>query len=298
MIYSMTGYGAARISNNFGLFTADIKSVNNRFLEVNIKLPKELNKFTILIKKIVEEEIKRGNVDLFIRWDPGKAALPELVIDPHLASKYIKSLQELQKLAKSEQTLSLSEIMNLPGVTKYEYPQITDDAYQKVLTKLTRDAISEIKKSRAVEGEHLRQDLLVRKDNLKALYKMIYDNKKVVNDKIEERIKTKFETWSKRYNIDDKEVKEQASMELMVYLDKSDINEELVRLKSHIKSFEKHFVKNRKDAVGKSLDFLLQEFLREINTIGSKSRDTSVINYVLEMKNEIESIREQVQNLE
>lgn len=298
MIYSMTGYGSAKISNALGLFTADVKTVNNRFLDIVIRLPKELNKFSIPLQKFIEEHLHRGKVEVSINWQPGKEAIPELTYNLDLAKYYYKTISTFQKKVGIEDVITLKYITGLPGVMDFKSPDIEDDAFLKVLIELLKKALKGLIKVRSVEGEHIRQDLIKRKKQLETLYKKIDEKKEEVLSKFEQSLRNKLAELNKKLGLDVNANDERLAVELMLFIDKSDISEELVRLKAHLAALEKLLSKENTEPVGKSLDFLSQELLRETNTIGSKTRDTSVINFVLNMKNEIERIREQIQNLE
>lgn len=289
----MTGYGKALLSKNQREYQVEIKSVNHRYLDISIKMPKVLSYLEEEVKKQIAKKIKRGKVDVFISFQNNGEEGKEIKINTEIAKIYI---DELRKLAKQENLFSnieVTEIAKLPDVLSIQNKQ-EDEEIKLELQEVVIEATNQLVEMRTIEGSKLAEDLQQR---------MLQMNQKVIQIsslstglideyvvKLEGRIKELLKT---------KEIDEaRLAQEVVIYADKCSVEEEVTRLKSHISQFEKLLSNEKNEAIGKKLDFIVQEMNRETNTIGSKANNLEITNDVIDMKTQIENVREQIQNIE
>lgn len=291
-MYSMTGYGKAEYKDEEIEITVEIKTVNNRFLDLLPKYPKCFLALDDLIRKSIQSKLTRGRVELFITYKNNSEAGKNVSVDLGLAKSYMSAAKVLKEnFPLLDDDYTLVQLMKAPDVLSQD---ITEEDLQKlspILENTIFSACDSLNKMRLFEGEKLKVDLLKRVDaidelvkNIKIRAPMVVENYRV---KLAERIKQALDG----VNYDETRLLQ----EVAIYADKTNIDEELTRLSSHIAQFRK--LVELADA-GKKLDFLIQEFNREANTICSKSNDVEVTNYALQLKCEIEKIREQIQNIE
>lgn len=291
MIKSMTGYGKSSISKNLRDYQIEIKSVNHRYLDVSVKMPKNLSYLEEEIKKIIVSKLHRGKVDVFVTFNNSSLEGRNIKINTEIANMYI---EQLRKLAKDEDLISeipVTEITKLPDVLVIENNE-DEDTIKNELREVTNEAVNKIIEMRKIEGQKIAEDLIKRLEEINVKVKRISELSTGLIDeyvvKLEERIKE----LTKNQEID----KQRLAQEVVIYADKCSIQEEITRLNSHIVQL-KTLLKSD-EAVGKKLDFIIQEMNRETNTIGSKANNLSITNGVVDIKTEIENIREQVQNIE
>ena len=292
MIRSMTGYGKAEKSIEQRMYQIEIKSVNHRYLDISVKMPKQLSYLEESIKSLISSEIKRGKVDVFITFENNSAQGKEIKINTEIAKIYI---DELKKLAKQENILSnieVTEISKYPDVLSIQNVNDEETIKQEIL-EVTKIALEQLIKMKKVEGEKISEDLLERINNIKEKIQKISS---LSTGLIEEYV-VKLESRIKEL-IKDKDIDEtRLAQEVVIYADKCSIEEEVTRLNSHIYQFEE-LIKEKNKTIGKKLDFIIQEMNRETNTIGSKANNLEITNGVIDIKTELENIREQVQNIE
>lgn len=292
MVSSMTGFGVGEANGDGHVVAVEIKGVNSRFCEVKTRLPRKYSNFEEKINRKMKEKFARGYMEVFINYkDLGDVKKP-LKVDKALALAYHSKLSELAQAMGSKGEISVMDIAKLPEV------MVTDDEVEDmealwILTKMAfYDAIKEVKSMRADEGYNLKKDILSRIDNLKGLAAEVKqyseDNLVEYRNKLFERIETIL--------VDVPVNEDRLATEIALYADKSDITEETVRLDSHFKMMLDTLEEG--GVVGRKLDFLVQEINREVNTIGSKSHVSRISQTVVEMKSEVEKIREQIQNME
>ena len=292
MIKSMTGFGHGTAeSDNYSL-TVEIKAVNHRFCELYVRSPKQLSIFEDSIKKAINNRIHRGKVDIFISFERTGIKKPLLKVDKELALAYYNAMSELAEECHIASEIKINNLVNLPGIFTLETGEDDQEELENLLNTAIDAALDGVIAMRTVEGEALAADLLAHVALVEEATQSIASVASTVvqeqKQKLEQRI---------ALLLDDIEV-DQARLanELAFFADKVDINEELTRLFSHIEQFRQTV--NSDGSVGRKLDFILQEMLREINTIGSKSNNLSINNLVINNKNELEKIKEQVQNVE
>lgn len=291
MIKSMTGYGRAKLSKDDREYQIEIKSVNHRYLDISVRIPKQLSYLEETIKKEIAKKVKRGKIDVFVTFENNSLEGKEIKINTELAKAYI---DELKKLAEKENILSdiqVTEISRYPDVLNIQSSQDDEKITEEVLETITI-ATDNLVQMRETEGNKISGDLLKR---LNIINKKVEEIAKLSTGLIEEyvvKLEERINEILKNQEID----KTRLAQEVVIYADKCSIEEEVTRLNSHISQFKN--LLNSNEAIGKKLDFIIQEMNRETNTIGSKANNLEITNGVIDIKTEIENIREQVQNIE
>lgn len=289
-MFSMTGYGGAEYKKDGLDITVEIKTINNRFLDVNAKYPRSFNSIDDVIRKTVSESLSRGRVDVFINVTDNRENAVKLVVDESLASDYVATAKKLMENYGVSYDFSVTSLMRMPDVVKQE--ESTDESeLNKITIDLLGEALKKLNLMRETEGERLRVDMLSRVDRIEELLGKI----KEYAPKLAEIYREKLKERITEYLGDVKYDEARLMNEVAFFADKSNIDEEITRLYSHILQFRKIC---EEKTVGRKLDFLIQEFNRESNTICSKSNSSEITALGLELKCEIEKIREQIQNLE
>lgn len=294
MLKSMTGYGRSEfVDENYDL-SFEMKAVNHKFLDIQVKLPYFLNFCEEDIKKVVRKKLSRGRVDIFIR---GKQKFSEnnsaLDVNYELASAYFEAYKSISTKLGIDTPVGIGHIVRNDNVVEVKTSEIDEEYLKNNVLESVEKAVDELVLMRIVEGENLNKDLLY---NLSAfennLENIIERKEDVLNNQID-RLKLKLNEFCGE--LSESEVN-RLNLEVIFYTDKLDISEEITRLNSHIQNFKKFL--NLESQVGKKIEFLLQEMNREINTIASKSNNYAISTYVIEMKVIIEKLREQIQNVE
>ena len=293
MIRSMTGYGKQNLSVEGREYQIEIKSVNHRYLDINVKIPKAISYLEETIKKEISNKIKRGKIDVFVSFENNSEEGRKIEINKQLAKLYIEQLKELAQEEKIESNIEVMDIAKIPDVLTIK----VDEENSKIkdeIKQVTQGAVTRILEMKNIEGEKISQDLLQRIRNIQS--KIVEISAKSTG-LIEEYV-VKLEKRVKELLKNDEVDKSRLAQEVVIYADKCSIEEEITRLKSHIFQFENLISNNQDEAIGKKLDFIIQEMNRETNTIGSKANNLEITNGVIDIKTEIEDIREQVQNIE
>ena len=290
-MYSMTGFGKGEYRFDGVEFTVEMKSVNNRFLDLSVKGPRIFAPYEESIRALVREYVTRGHIDLFISYTDKREKAKSFYVDKALAKAYAQAAEELKgALPSLHDDTSLSFYLRLPDVVRLEEAGDADEALVEGLKQALLSALSAHTKMRLAEGERLKEDLLSRMQTIQILRDKIAARAPLVSQEYRKKIFERMEEF-----LGGKVEETRILTEAAVFADKCNIDEELTRLSSHILEF---YNICKEDRVGRKLDFLVQEFNRECNTICSKSNDATVTAAALEMKNEIEKVREQIQNLE
>lgn len=293
MIKSMTGFGRGEFSNEFYNFRVEIKAVNHRYNDIIVKMPRHIAYLEEKVKKIIKTEISRGKIDVYINLDYINESAIEIKVDIPLAKTYKSALEGLCKELNLEDNVRLFNILGLSEIIKTERKELDEDTAWTCLKEALNVALRDIMGMKVVEGQELKNDMISKLNRIEAIVLEIEKRSPLVvleyKDKLKERIS---ELLDKDISIDEDRI----TSEVVIFADKSNINEEIVRFKSHVKQFLS--ILDEKDSVGRKLDFLIQEMNREINTIGSKANDMLISQNVVEIKSELEKIREQVQNVE
>ncbi len=289
----MTGYGNASAANEKYKFRVEMKSVNHRYSNISIKMPYHINYLEDYIRKLVEAKIKRGSLDIYINIDYLDDTAIDIKVDLPLARSYKKSMDLLIDELDLADTVHINNIISMKDVFIRERKDLDEEEVLAPLTEALEEALSALVKMRSVEGEELKLDMLKKLELLADYLKIIENKSSIVVDEYRERLnKTISGLLDKGVALDE----DRLNNEVAYFADKASIDEEIVRLKSHIEQFKT--ILNDDNPIGRKLDFLIQELNREVNTIGSKSNDVIISENVVNMKSELEKIREQVQNIE
>ena len=291
MTKSMTGYGKSNLAKNDREYQIEMKSVNHRYLDISVKMPRVLSYLEEEVKKEIASQVKRGKIDVFITFQNNSSEGKEIKINHELAKIYI---DELKNLAKEEEILAnieVTEISKFPDVLSIENKQ-EDETIKNELLEAVRQATQSLVQMRAVEGNKIAEDLLTRITTIQEKVKEISSLSTGLIEEYVVKLEGRIKEILKNQEIDEARL----AQEVVIYADKCSIAEEVTRLKSHISQFEK--LLHTEEAIGKKLDFIIQEMNRETNTIGSKANNLEITNGVIEIKTELENVREQVQNIE
>ncbi len=292
MLTSMTGFGRGESQSNNIKFLVELRSLNHRYLDVSVKMPKIYTYLEESIRQNIKEYVKRGRVEVFIAYENIGDTEVNVVADVALAKEYINALNKLKELeVKDDVTVSL--IAKYPDVIRVEKKELDEDTTWNCLLDALTNALNKLTEMRKLEGAQLKEDLLKRlsiiADDINKIEErspqIIIEYRQRLNDRIKELLED-------GHNLDENRI----VMEVAMFADKSSITEEIVRFASHIKQFKKTMEED--DSIGRKLDFIIQEMNREVNTIGSKANDLTITNIVVNMKSELEKMREQVQNIE
>lgn len=292
MIRSMTGFGRRQAHWQDGSLTVELRSVNHRFLEVACRLPRFLAHLEDSFKKSVQRHCTRGRVDLTVTIQGGKGRVGTVSLDQQLAKQYHLALRTLKQSLKLSGSIDVALIAGLRDVVMVSDQPPDDPKLAKQVQRLADQAIEDLAAMRKREGLALAKDMQARIQTIREHRTAVGARSPKLVQEAFERMKTRIE---KLLGTEPPDIS-RLHQELALYADRGDITEEMVRLDSHMLQFEQQL--NRAESVGKTLDFLLQEMGREVNTIGSKANDAEIAGHVVQMKAELERIREQVQNVE
>ena len=292
MIRSMTGFGRRQAPWQDGSVTVEMRSVNHRFLEIACRLPKSLSHLEDTFKKGLQQRCIRGRIDMTVTVQTGKGRVGSVNLDQSLAKQYHHALLTLKKSLKLSGSIDLTLIAGLRDVVSISDQPTEDPKLTKVVQQLMTKALTDLAEMRTREGKALAEDMRARIQTIRRHKGDIAARSPLLAQESFDKMKVRVQ---KLLGSDVPDLP-RLYQELAVYADRGDITEEIVRLDSHMIQFEQTL--NRADSAGKTLDFLLQEIGREINTIGSKANDAEVAGHVIQMKAELERIREQVQNVE
>lgn len=287
---SMTGYGKAEYNRGGVSLLVEIKTVNNRNFDLNCKMPRAFLVYEDLIRKTLQNYVRRGRIDLFITFSDKREKSFDIDVNLGKAESYYKASVMIAEKLSVDNDVTVSSIMRMPDV-------ITDNSlldvseFEAALVETVKNACLNLNEMRRVEGEKLVSDMLSRMEVIRDLKDKITLRAPLVAKEYREKLRTRIEEALSDVKYDEARL----LSEVAFYTDKVNIDEELTRLSSHISQFSEIV---KLEGMGKKLDFLMQEFNRETNTICSKSNDIEVTGYALSLKNEIEKVREQVQNLE
>lgn len=288
----MTGFGSSKAKIKYSVITVEIKTVNHKFLEISCKLPNSLSLFEDKVKALLQKGIRRGKVYFNLMHEGLSPQRDDLYLDVSLAKNYYKKLTELKKIFSIEENIGLKDVISYPGVLNHK---VTEKEVSKLWPQMQRainKALCKLVLEREKEGKHLSQDLKRRlikiKKHVARIKERSYVNVKRYKHKLEKRIKDISGILPTN--------NDRLIMEVALYAKNSDISEEITRLGGHILNLYR--IVQKGGETGKKLDFVAQEMHREANTIGSKSSDYTISRCVIEIKSEIEKIREQVKNIE
>ncbi len=294
MVKSMTGFGRSEYTDDKRVITAEIKSVNHRYCDISVRMPRRYSFAEEKIKSTVKETVRRGKIEVSIMVENTDDSDMNIKLNTAIARQYFDSLNELKNALGMDDAVRLEYIASLPDVLK-SVPDVEDeDEITRLLCTTVADAVHHHDEMRKTEGEKLSEDILMRGGLIAALVKEIEERSPETVNEYAEKLKSRIAEMIGGSIV---ATEERILLEAAVFADKVNVTEETVRLASHIQQLE-NIIKKGQQSDGKKLDFLVQEMNREANTIGSKANDLEITNRVLAIKSEIEKIREQVQNIE
>lgn len=292
-IRSMTGYGKGEYNDGKRCFITEIKTVNNRYSDVIIKIPKHLRFFEENIRKIIRKNISRGRVEVYITIEYYNELEMEIIPNIELAKSYNRAINEIREVLNIDKEPVIDTILKLQDVLTMKKKEENENELSISLENATNNAIDKLIAMRAREGNELKKDIVEKVSEIDKLIDEIEKHSqnlvKEYKEKLELRVK---EFLNEKYDLDENRLYN----EIIFYADKSDINEEIVRLRSHVDQINQTLENG--GVIGRKLDFIIQEANREINTIGSKVGNLNITKFVVEIKNLLEKIREQIQNIE
>ena len=292
MIKSMTGFGRAEVITNERKITVELKSVNHRYLDLSIKMPRKLNFLEGAIRNLLKTYLQRGKVDVFITYEDYSLNCVALKYNKELAKEYLTYIREMAEEFGLENDIKASTLSRYPEVLSMEEQSLDEDELWGFLEGPLREACEKFVATREREGEHLKRDLIEKLNGLDERVRQVEERSPEVVDIYREKLEAKVHELLADSQIEDSRI----AAEVVLFSDKICNDEETVRLHSHIQGMKKML--EEKEGVGRKLDFMAQEMNREANTILSKSSDLIVSDIAIDLKTEIEKIREQIQNIE
>lgn len=293
MIKSMTGFGRCEVQEESRKFTVEMKSVNHRYLDANIRMPKKLNFFETAIRSLLKQSVQRGKVDIFITYEDLSEQQVSLKYNEVLAAEYLSYFEKIQEKFSLENDIRVSTLSRYPEVLTMEEQAVDEEELWKGLKKALDGAIRQFVETRTSEGEHLREDLIEKLDNMLKLVGCIEERSPQIIAEYRDKLETKVKELLADTQMEDSRI----AAEVVIFADKICTDEEVVRLRSHIVHMKDTLVSDD-SGIGRKLDFIAQEMNREANTILSKANDLEISNIGIELKTEIEKVREQIQNIE
>jgi len=290
MIKSMTGYGLASTDHGNTKFAVEIKSLNSKFLELNLKLPKAYSEKELLLRNICSKDIERGKVSVSVNIERNEESVKGATINAVLLTKYYKELEAINVSLGANSSNLLQAVLNFPEVVSYPEEEVNEGEWA-ILEQTFHTALKNFNQFRTMEGDVLKADLELRIKNILSFFAQVEEIEPLRIPQIKARLSAFLEENAGKVNVDQNRLEQ----ELIYYIDKLDITEEKIRLKSHCDYFTQNL--NGKDANGKKLGFISQEIGREINTMGAKANDAQIQQLVVGMKEELEKIKEQLLNV-
>lgn len=288
---SMTGFGRASLESNGKNYIIEIKTVNNKYSDITVKSPKRLSFMEDKIRKQIANRITRGKVEVSVSFFDFSNKSKNVVLNKEIAKEYIKQLREIADENNLSENISVVEIAKLPDILNSIDSDNDEEIASEALQCLNM-ALDSLIEMRKAEGENIKQDLLIRIERVQNLVDKIAENSKGIVEEYVSKLEKRVKEILKTDVVDENRIAQEA----VIYADKTSIEEELTRLNSHIVQFKE--LANSDGPVGKKLDFMIQEMNRETNTIGSKAGSGEITKAVIDLKVELEDIREQIQNIE
>ena len=292
MIKSMTGFGRCEIAEEKRKVTVEMKSVNHRYLDVTIKMPKKLNFFDASIRNLLKEYMQRGKVDLFITYEDTSDNNVNVTYHPEVAKEYMRYLSQMAEDFGIDNDIRVSTLSRYPEIFTLDDVEIDEEGIWKMLEKAIRGAAEGFVETRIKEGENLKEDLIGKLDYMLETVDFIEEKSPKIIEDYRKKLTTRVQEMLEDAKIDESRIVQ----EVTIFADKICVDEEMVRLRSHIETMKAVLIEG--GSIGRKLDFLAQEMNREANTTLSKSSDLEISNRGIELKTVIEKVREQIQNIE
>ena len=296
MIRSMTGYASAIGTNALGRMYCEIRTLNNRFLDINFRIPPPLTFLEPPLRDMIKEKVHRGKVDFYIRWEVKDEYASTAEINEALLGSILKNAHRVKKKYNIEGEIMLSDMVNVSGVITIKQTVPDREQVTGLATRITGKVLEKLVRARRKEGRELVVDLKKRSVAITSFLTQIKSHRSSILRQYRRNLRERTEALLKNTGVEIDNQK--LEMEVALFAERSDITEEVVRLDSHIKMFKQELSPKITEPVGKKVEFLAQEMLRETNTIGSKARSSKIVTPVVKMKEEIEKIREQIHNIE
>lgn len=291
-LLSMTGYGSAKGSVEGQEITVELKSVNNRYLDCSVRLPRNFLFAEVTVKQAVSAGVSRGKVDVFVSAQASQESGTVVSVNEELARGYRDAVARIAETLGLESGLNAFSLARFPDVLTVERRELDKDKAAAALSEITAKAVEEFNAMREREGERLRRDMLGKLETIEGLVSVVKERSPQTVKEYRERLEARLRDILADRSLDEQRVITEAA----IFADRTAVDEETVRLRSHIAQFRTMLEEG--SPIGRKMDFLVQEFNRESNTIGSKCSDASLAKVVVDLKSEIEKIREQLQNVE
>lgn len=291
MVISMTGFGRSKMESAAFSVNVEVKTVNHRFCEINIRMPRQLLKIEDKMKKKLNQQLRRGRVEVYVTIDGEGAVSRKVHVDWKLIEEYYQLINQAREKYGIEEKISLQDLLDRNELIHIEESEVGNEELENLVLAATEEAVLQLKQMRIAEGEELKKDLLTSLSQLDSILIDLKELAPLVVSAYKERLTKRMQEFVQG-QIDETRI----LTEVAVFADKVDINEELTRLLSHIQQFI-HTL-NENEPIGRKLDFLVQEMNREANTIGSKANDSKIAKKVVDIKSLLEKLKEQVQNIE
>lgn len=293
-MFSMTGYGRATAENTLCSITIEMKSINNRYLDIYVRMPKQIMRLEEKVKDMIKQEIQRGKLDVFVTLILKDGVDKKLTLNRRLAEEYITIAREVENQFSLSGGIRTMDLLKFPDVIAVAENEFDEQEILELLNTATRQAVSEMVEMRKKEGQALSKDISARckilSENILHIESFADTLEEEYQEKLMEKMTVLLQKMSQ--NIDEQRIIQEAA----ILADRSSITEEIIRFKSHIAQLLDSLEKS--EPIGRKLDFIIQEMNREVNTIGSKSDKIDILDKVVMLKSELEKIREQVQNIE
>lgn len=293
MIKSMTGFGRCEVMEENRRFTVEMKGVNHRYLDANIRMPKKLNFFETSIRGLLKQSVQRGKVDIFITYEDLSESQMTLKYNEALAGEYLSYFKKMAEDFSLENDIRVSALSRYPEILTMEEQTLDEEELWKGLKKALDGAIAQFVETRGIEGENLKKDLTGKLDGMLKLVERIEERAPQIIAEYRKKIESKVKELLEDTQIEDSRI----AAEVVIFADKICTDEEVVRLKSHVEHMKESLLSDE-NGIGRKLDFIAQEMNREANTILSKANDLAISNRGIDLKTEIEKVREQIQNIE
>lgn len=292
MIKSMTGFGRCEVAENSRKFTVEMKSVNHRYLDVNIKMPKALSFFESAVRGELKNYIARGKVDVFVIYEDFSEKTSSVRYNHEIAEEYLNHLRQMAEEFGLENDVRVSTLSKYPEVFTMEEAGMDEEELWKELQKAVQGAAKAFVDTRITEGDHLKDDLIEKLDGMLELVDFIAERSPKLLEEYRRKLEDKVRELLQDTTVDEGRL----LTEVTIFADRVCVDEEIVRLRSHIETTKASLLEG--GSIGRKLDFIAQEMNREANTILSKANDLEISNCAIELKTEIEKVREQIQNIE
>lgn len=294
MIKSMTGFGRGEATGANYKVTVEMKSVNHRYLDLSIKLPKKLNAYEAALKGMVKKYLNRGKVDIYISYENVSEVNVDIQYNPEVAARYLEIFKEMAERFGIENDVRVSALSRYPEVIVTENAEPEEDELFTVTEEAFAKACEQMVAARETEGENLKTDLIEKLDGMITLIEYITSHSDGILKEYRAKLLERVQEVLGDVNIDESRI----ATEVVLYADKICVDEEMVRLKSHINSMKTALIDGAEEGIGRKLDFIAQEMNREANTTLSKANNLEISQKAIDLKTEIEKVREQIQNIE